>query len=117
MKNLLILCAMVLVSVSASSRPKQRLSKTTITRDTLIQGRKQIDSIDRQLIVLLGAREHVVEMIGQYKKAHHMPPLQAARFQEVLSKAIEQGKTAGLSADFVKKIFMLIHEESLKLEK
>lgn len=117
MKHLFILCIVVFVSTAAFSRPKQWVSETGISRDTLIQGRKQIDSIDRQLIRLLGAREQVVKMIGQYKKDHHIPPLQPARFQEVLSKAVEEGKSVGLSADFVGAIFTLIHEESLKLEK
>lgn len=117
MKHLFLLCVMVFVSTAAFSRPKQWVSVTKISRDTLAQGRKQIDSIDRQLIILLGAREQVVKMIGQYKKDHHIPPLQPARFQEVLSKAAEEGKSVGLSADFVRAIFTLIHEESLKLEK
>ena len=104
---LLLTSASLAAFSQASSSPK----------DTLAEGRKQIDSIDHQLISLLAARERVVQEIGQFKKNHHIPPLQPARYQEVLAKVGRQGAAEGLSEEFVKRIFDLIHEESLRLEK
>lgn len=82
----------------------------------LERNRKKIDSLDRQLIELLGQRERVVKEIGIYKAKNNIPPLQAARFQQVLEKNITAGKTQDLSPEFVTEIFNAIHKESLKKE-
>ncbi len=82
----------------------------------LESNRKKIDSLDKQLIELLAKRELVVKEIGIYKAKNHIPPLQPARFQQVLQKNIEAGKKQGLSEDFITEIFNAIHKESLKME-
>lgn len=117
MKFKAAILALLLTSGSLVAFSQAGTTYQPIAKDTLVEGRKQIDSIDHQLISLLAARERVVQEIGQYKKDHHIPPLQPARYQEVLEKVGRQGAAEGLSEDFVKRIFDLIHEESLKLEK
>jgi len=83
---------------------------------TLIKNRIKIDEIDKKLIALLGEREKAVRAIGIYKAKNNIPPLQAARFKEVLDKAIEQGKTEGLSPEFITELLNSIHKESLRIE-
>ena len=78
--------------------------------------RKKIDSLDKQLIEILGARQRAVKEIGIYKAKHNIPPLQAARFQEVMKKSIEAGEKEGLSAEFITKLLNAIHDESLRIE-
>ncbi len=78
--------------------------------------RKDIDSLDKKLFEVLGARERVVREIGIYKAQHHIPALQAARFQKVLEKGIEAGKKEGLSEEFVTEMLNAIHKESLRIE-
>jgi chorismate mutase len=86
-------------------------------QDTFLQDKRVvIDSLDKALIHLLAARQQVVADIGRYKKAHHIPPLQAARFSQVLQKCVEQGVKEGLNAQYVTDIFNRIHEESLRVE-
>lgn len=83
---------------------------------TLIKNRAKIDAIDKKIIALLGERERAVRAIGIYKVKNNIPPLQAARFKEVLDKAIEQGKIEGLSPEFITELLNSIHKESLRIE-
>lgn len=85
--------------------------------NTLSEGRKKIDSLDKALLRTLGERERIVKDIGVYKAKNYIAPLQAARFQEVLNKAIEAGKKEGLSAQFITALMNAIHEESLRIER
>jgi chorismate mutase len=87
-----------------------------VTDTTLENSRKKIDRIDKQLIELIGEREKVVKEIGIYKAKNNIAPLQAARFQQVLNRAIEAGKKEGLSAEFVTELLNAIHKESLRIE-
>lgn len=84
--------------------------------NTLEIQRKKIDSLDKVLIEVLGARERAVKEIGIYKAANHIPPLQPARFQEVVKRSIEAGAKEGLSAEFITRLLNDIHEESLRIE-
>ncbi|SDG30977.1 chorismate mutase [Pedobacter terrae] len=86
------------------------------TMNPLESNRKKIDSLDQQLIELLGQRELIVKEIGIYKAKNHIPPLQAARFQQVLDRNIAAGKKHDLSPDFVTEVFNAIHKESLRKE-
>lgn len=88
----------------------------TAGKTTLEINRKIIDSLDNQLIVVLGQRERMVKEIGIYKAKNHIAPLQAARFQEVIDKSIVAGKKEGLSPQFITEIMNAIHEESLRIE-
>ena len=87
------------------------------TPQDLAAGRAKIDSLDNQLIKILGEREQVVKEIGVYKAKNHIAPLQAARFKEVLDKAVAKGAKQGLSAEFVTQLMNAVHEESLRIER
>ena len=89
----------------------------TAGSDMFLQSRRsEIDSLDKKLFEVLGARERVVKEIGVYKAKNNIPSLQAARFQQVLDKGIEAGKKEGLSAEFVTELLNAIHKESLRME-
>ena len=75
--------------------------------------RGQIDEFDRELFQILEERMKVAEKIGLYKKANNITVLQPDRWQEILEKTIEQGKSHDLSSEFVTKIFTAIHQESI----
>ena len=79
--------------------------------------RKIIDSLDNQLIQVLGQREQVVKAIGIYKAKNNIAPLQAARFQQVINQSIAAGKKQGLSPQFITQVMNAIHEESLRIER
>ncbi len=78
--------------------------------------RKEIDSLDRQLIKILGERERIAKAIGIYKARNKIPPLQEARFKQVVENAIAAGAAEGLSTDFITELMNAIHKESLRIE-
>ena len=78
--------------------------------------RQKIDSLDNQLLKTIGLREQIVKEVGIYKAKNNVPPLQAARFQQILEKNIALGKQLGLSAEFVTEMMNAIHKESLRIE-
>lgn len=78
--------------------------------------RQKIDSLDNQLLKIIGLREQIVKEVGIYKAKNNIPPLQAARFQQILEKNIEIGKQMGLSREFITELMNAIHKESLRIE-
>jgi chorismate mutase len=91
-------------------------SITVNTKQDLDASRVKIDSLDNQLMKILGEREAIVKAIGIYKAKNHIQPLQAARFQQVLDKSIAAGSKEGLSAEFITELMNAIHKESLRIE-
>ncbi len=86
------------------------------TKQDLDAGRVKIDSLDNQLIKVLGEREKIVKAIGVYKAKNHIPPLQEGRFKQVVQKAIAAGNKVGLSPEFIMELLNAIHKESLRIE-
>ena len=78
--------------------------------------RIMIDSLDKKLIGILGARQSAVKEIGIFKAMNNIPVLQSDRFQEVMKRSIESGQKVGLSEQFITRIMIAIHEESLRIE-
>lgn len=86
----------------------------TITTEGISQLRSQIDDLDNQLMDLLAKRMRVCREIGQYKKEHNMTVVQTGRYNEILDKRGAQGALCGMSAECVKQVFEMIHEESVR---
>ena len=84
------------------------------TTENLHELRNQIDDCDNSLIEVLSKRMRIAREIGTYKKEHSMPILQTGRYNEILDKRGAQGALCGMDADFIKKVFEAIHEESVR---
>ncbi len=84
------------------------------TTENLSALRRQIDSIDEQILELLAKRMRVSREIGIYKKEHNMPILQSPRYSEILENRSNMGAQMDLSTDFVKEMLKEIHEESVR---
>lgn len=82
--------------------------------ESLAALRKQIDMMDDQLMDLLTKRMRVSREIAAYKKDHNMSVVQTGRYTEILDKRGAQGSMCGMNADFVKKVYEAIHEESVR---
>lgn len=80
----------------------------------IAQLRQHIDELDEQVMEILAKRMRVCREIGQYKKEHNITVLQTRRYNEILDKLGVQGEMCGMNADFVKKIYAEIHEESVR---
>lgn len=83
----------------------------------LIKHRKQIDRIDRSLIRLLAKRMINVREIGKIKHKQGIKPYNPKRWKQVLDSRMKLGRERGLNQSFIKKIYNLIHDYSLSIEK
>ncbi len=87
--------------------------KSTST-ESLALLRQQIDRIDDELLELLDKRMRVACEIGQYKKEHSMPVIQAGRYNDLMERRVASAVEMGMSADFMRAILAAIHEESVR---
>ena len=90
------------------------IRETTQTTENLSELRRQIDELDNQLLELLAKRMRISREIGQYKKEHDMTVLQPTRYDEILSKRINQAIDLDMDGEFMKTILAAIHEESIR---
>lgn len=84
--------------------------------DTMGYYRAQIDSLDQQIIDLIGQRTGAARAIGVYKINHDIGVVQQDRFNTLLKEAIERGRDNQLSEKFIRDLFKDIHEESIRQE-
>jgi len=76
--------------------------------------RQQIDELDTQLLELLAKRMRVSCEIGTFKKEHGMTIVQTDRYDEILTKRINQAIDMKMDPDFMRTILEAIHEESVR---
>jgi len=75
--------------------------------------REQINHLDDELLLLLGQRMKIADMIGAFKKENNVTILQTNRWNDILERAYKKGEKIGLSQDFVSKYFDAVHMESI----
>ncbi len=84
------------------------------TTENLTELRAQIDKLDNDLLELLTRRMRVSRDIGQYKREHNMPILQAQRYEEILERRAQQAVQLGMDREFMRTVMQAIHEESVR---
>jgi len=92
----------------------QTQGSATPQTDTMTLYRDKIDQLDKQIVQLLGERMEAARAIGTYKMAHKIGVVQSNRFNEVLQRAIAEGKQLQLSEEFIKKLYEDVHAESVR---
>lgn len=85
-------------------------------QNTLEMLRKKIDRIDHQLLETLATRMQIVDKIGEYKRDNKVTILQLERWAKIMKDRIPFGTAHELNSEFVKSLFDLIHEESIRLQ-
>lgn len=76
--------------------------------------RQEIDRLDNDLLEVLTKRMQVSRDIGQFKKEHRMPILQAQRYDDIMSSRVKQAIEMGMSGEFMRTVLAAIHEESVR---
>ncbi len=76
--------------------------------------RNQIDDIDDEIIQLLSDRMGISKQIAYIKKSTNMSIFQIDRWKTLLDSILKNAKTYDLDNDFVKEIYEIIHQESIK---
>lgn len=76
--------------------------------------RDRIDHLDHDILELLARRMRVVEEIGEYKRAKNVSTLQVSRWSALLADRLARAKELGLTADYARAIYEIIHRESVR---
>ncbi len=76
--------------------------------------RARVDRIDDYIIELLSERMGISEQIGSLKKVNHLAIHQSERWAYIVKRALEKGRTGGLTEEFLLKLFQQIHNESIR---
>ncbi|WP_423063002.1 chorismate mutase [Candidiatus Paracoxiella cheracis] len=76
-----------------------------------------LKSLDMSFCILLSERMQLVNQVGKYKKQHNILPLDQARWEAVLKSKTEFAESLGIDADAVRKLYSMIHEEALIIER
>jgi chorismate mutase len=78
--------------------------------------RNRIDAIDSELLETLSSRVAIVNEIGKYKRDNNVTALQINRWTELMDNRVDMGKNLELNETFVKILFQLIHEDSVRMQ-
>ena len=89
---------------------------TTDPKEILNILRQEIDATDKQLIELIARRSEISGKIGQYKRNYNMTILQVNRWQQLLNERLKHAKRLGLDEKFVKDVYQMIHDRSIRIQ-
>lgn len=78
--------------------------------------RSRIDAIDSELLEMLSSRVEIVKQIGKYKKENNVTALQINRWSQLMEDRVTIGKKMDLNETFIKILFQLIHEDSVRMQ-
>jgi chorismate mutase len=78
--------------------------------------RNKIDKIDHHLIETIASRMKIVDKIGEYKRDHNVTILQLERWAQIMKDRIPYGNNLELNSEFIKFLFQLIHDESIRIQ-
>ena len=78
--------------------------------------RNRIDALDSELLEILASRVAIVQQIGKYKKDNNVTALQINRWTQLMDDRVSTGKKIDLNETFVKILFQLIHEDSVRMQ-
>lgn len=78
--------------------------------------RERIDRVDGDILSLLKARMTLSREIGNFKRERNIAILQTARWDGLMEDVIRKGKEGGLEEHFLRTLFNVIHEESIRVQ-
>ena len=87
---------------------------STLQIDTLNHLRERIDSIDQEIIELLGKRMEISREIGEFKKQNEITIFQLERWKEIIENRNLLGKEMLLTPTFMEAYLEILHKESIR---
>ncbi|MFI5134310.1 MAG: chorismate mutase [Chitinophagales bacterium] len=78
--------------------------------------REKINELDDDLIQALASRMIVSKEIGEYKRDNNIIVFQMSRWEEILKRIVQLADDMGLHREFVKQLYVLIHDESIRVQ-
>lgn len=88
----------------------------TINNTSLNVLRQEINEIDNIIINSIAKRMNISKEIASIKEENNLTVFQPKRWQEILEKILLNGEKQGLTKDFMKEIYEIIHQESIKTQ-
>lgn len=79
--------------------------------------RKKIDEIDENIISLLKKRFDIVGEIKKIKNENNISVIDGQRQKQLLDLRKSFAKKINISEEFIKKLFSLIHDYSVEIQK
>lgn len=83
-------------------------------RNKLEELRSIIRKLDNDLLELLSKRMVISSQIGEYKRENNVTILQVAHWKKLFEESLHTGNVLGLPEGFVKGLYELIHDESIR---
>ena len=74
--------------------------------------RKEIDSIDSNILELLSKRKSIVKKISEIKKQKNKPIIDEGREQEIMGRIKKLAKEKGLDENFIGSVYEIIINNS-----
>jgi chorismate mutase-like protein len=84
--------------------------------DTLAALRQQLNSLDEQIVRLLGRRFEICRAAARYKREHGIPMMQPGRVAEVKERCARIAGENAVDADFMRRLFSMIIDEACRME-
>ena len=78
--------------------------------------RREIDTIDSQLLTLFAIRFAVVHEVGKYKKKNILPIQDKKREQLLVEGLSEKARTLNISRIFIQKVWNAVFQEAYNVE-
>lgn len=78
--------------------------------------RQIIDSMDAEIVDLLGKRMQLAKQLGEIKNRYNLPIYQVDRWREIIDSRTDWGKNNELNASFIKQLYDCIHNESIQTQ-
>jgi chorismate mutase len=105
-----------LAEILVQLRVSEKSSSNAIFLNQLEDLREKIDHIDQEMIETLATRMRLIERIGEYKKDNNVTVFQLERWNEIMKTRPDWGHQANLARDFVKELYRVIHDESIRIQ-
>jgi chorismate mutase len=95
---------------------REASSEDIFFKNKLEEIRNQIDRTDEEILASIAQRMSFVKEIGEYKKENCVTILQLERWQKILENQLQTASRIGLSPDFIKNLYQIIHDESIRMQ-
>ena len=84
--------------------------------NTLQKWRLLIDDKDQELLNTLSSRFLAITEIGKLKKENNVTILQLERWKKLVDSRMKEAEKFGINPIFMKRLLLLIHEESIRIQ-
>ena len=105
-----------LFEIISALQIRESFSENEEFKNQLTLLRDKINLADDEVLQLMAQRMNMVGQIATYKRDNNVTILQVNRWKEILKNQMQNGQTLGLCKDFVKQLYLLVHDESIRIQ-